>query len=153
MAKRPVRIFLDSNVILPGLISDTGAPRLVLDLLSMELPGLTAVTGRYNIVEIERNIKKKAPKALSVWVEYFPKLRLEIVPFPSPADIARHSGIVADKDTPVLVSALKGNADYLVTGDKKHFDKAKKSGGYLLKIASPAEFLEELAELLKDEKV
>lgn len=153
MAKKPVRIFLDSDVILSGLMSDTGAPRLILDLLSMELPGLAAVTGRYNIVEIERNIRKKAPKALPVWVEYSPKLRIEIVPFPSPMDIAKHTGIVADKDTPVLVSALKGSANFVVTGDKKHFDRAKKSGGYPFKISSPAEFLEDLAAILKDEKV
>jgi predicted nucleic acid-binding protein len=153
MVKKPVRIFLDSNVILSGLISDRGAPRLILDLLSMELPGFVAVTGRYNIVEIERNIRKKAPKALPVYGEYFPKLRMEIVAMPALAEVAKHSGLVADKDTPVLVSALKGKADFLVTGDKKHFGKVKVSGAVPFRIVNPTEFLEILAALLKDETV
>lgn len=151
MAKKPVRIFLDSNVILSGILSDRGAPRLILDLLSMQLPGLVAVTGRYNIIEIERNLRKKAPKALPVYDEYFPKLRIEIVSLPAPSEVARHSGIVADKDTPVLVSAIKGKVDFLVTGDKKHFGKVKVSDVLPFRIVNPAEFLEILAALLKDE--
>ena len=152
MAKKPVRVFLDSNVILSGLLSYTGAPRLILDVLSMELPHLVAVTGRYKIIELERNIRKKVPKVLPVYDEYFPKLRIEIVPLPSPAEVAKHSGIIADKDTPVLVSAIKGKADFLVTGDKKHFDKVKKSGAFPFTIASPSEFLELLAAILREEK-
>ncbi len=151
MAKKPVRVFLDSNVILSGLLSDTGAPRLILDILSMELPGFIAITGRFNIIELERNIRKKVPRALPVYEEYFPKLHIEIVPMPTPAEVTKH-GIVVDKDTPVLVSALKGKADFLVTGDKKHFDKVKKAGTFPFKITSPAEFLEVLAEILEEEQ-
>ena len=153
MGKKPVKVFLDSNVILSGLLSDTGAPRLILDLLSMELPGLAAATGRYNVIEIERNIRRKAPKALPVYQEYFPKLRIEIVPVPSPADVKKHSGIIADKDTPVLVSAINGAADFLVTGDKKYFAKVKRSGTLSMSIVSPSAFLEALASLLKEENV
>ncbi len=152
MGKKPVRVFLDSNVVLSGLLSNTGAPRLILDILSMELPRLAAITGRFNITELERNIRKKAPKALPVYEEYFPKLHIEIVPMPTSAEVTKHSGIVADKDTPVLVSALKGRADFLVTGDKKHFDKVKKTGTFPFKITSPAEFLEVLAEILEEEQ-
>ncbi len=152
MAKKPVRVFLDSNVILSGLLSDTGAPRLILDILSMELPRLVAITGRYNIIELERNIRKKVPRALPVYDEYFPKLRIEIVPLPTPAEVTKHRGIVADKDTPVLVSAIKGKADFLVTGDKKHFEKVKKAGTFPFKITSPTEFLAVLAEFLKEEQ-
>lgn len=152
MAKKTVRIFLDSNVILSGLLSDSGAPRLILDVLSMELPHLVAVTGQFNIIEIERNIRKKAPKVLPIYQEYFPKLRIEIVPMPTPAEVTKHIGIIADKDTPVLVSAIKGKADFLVTGDKKHFDKIKKAGTFPFIITNPSDFLEQLAALLKEEQ-
>jgi predicted nucleic acid-binding protein len=152
MAKKTVRIFLDSNVILSGLLSDTGAPRLILDVLSMELPHLVAITGQFNIIEIERNIRKKAPKVLPIYQEYFPKLRIELVPMPTPAEVTKYSGIIADKDTPVLVSAIKGKADFLVTGDKKHFDKVKKAGTFPFIITNPSDFLEQLAALLKEEQ-
>lgn len=150
MAGKPVRVFLDSNVILSGLLSDRSAPRLILDLLSLELPGLIGLTGRYNVIEIERNIMKKAPRVLPIYNDYMLKLRLKIVPLPSPAEIVKQSGIVADKDIPVLVSALKGKADYLVTGDKRHFESAKKAGFLPFRIVNPAELLEDLALILKN---
>ena len=59
-----MRVFLDSNVILSGLISDKGAPRIILDLLSLKLTSITGLTGEYNIIEIERNLKKKLPSAI-----------------------------------------------------------------------------------------
>lgn len=148
MGRKPVRIFLDSNVVLSGLLSSTGAPRIILDILTLSLPGLIGLTGRYNLIEIERNIKKKAPAVLPVYNEYLPKMHLEIVPLPSVAEVATHSGIIADKDTPVLVSAIKGRVDFLITGDKKHFDRAKIRKAIPCKIRNPSEFLEELAAIL-----
>src|SRR5574341_834475 len=152
MGKRSVRIFFDSNVILSGLLSNAGAPRIILDVLTLELSNIVGLTGRYNIIEIERNIRKKAPRVLPVYNEYLPKLHLQIVPLPTPPEVAKHTGIVADKDTPVLVSAIKGRADFLVTGDKKHFEKVRKSGSQPFRIVSPSEFLEALAEILKAEE-
>jgi len=38
-------------------------------------------------------------------------------------DIKKLSGQIADKDVPVLASAINSNADFLVTGDKKDFEK------------------------------
>jgi predicted nucleic acid-binding protein len=56
MAKKAIKIFLDSNVILSGLLSDKGAPRVILDILCLELPLLKGATGEYNLLEIEKNI-------------------------------------------------------------------------------------------------
>lgn len=142
MAKKEVRIFLDSNVILSGLISETGSPRIILDIITLNLPMLHALTGRYNIIEIERNLKKKMPAAIPVYKEYLPKLNLEIIPMPSATMIKNLSGHTSDKDVPVLASALAGKADFLVTGDKKDFAKLRMKSGYPFKIVSPSEFLE-----------
>ncbi len=150
MASGPVRVFLDSNVILSGLISDAGAPRVILDILSLELPSVTGLTGRYNIIEIERNIRKKAPKILPMYKEYLPKLHLDIVPLPSPSDIAKYSGLIDSKDVPVLVSAINARADFLVTGDKRHFDRPKAISSLSVAIVSPAEFLARLSEILSN---
>jgi predicted nucleic acid-binding protein len=53
-----------------------------------------------------------------------------------------YSGLIADKDIPVLVSAIRGKADFLVTGDKQHFQNLKSSGNYPLRIVTPSEFVE-----------
>lgn len=140
MPKRRFKVFLDSNVIISGLFSDKGSPRVILDLLSLNLPVLSGVTGEYNIIEIERNLLKKMPGVLPVYKKYLKLLNLEIVPLPTSGDIKKLFGHTSDKDIPVLASAIISDADFLVTGDKKDFLKLK--GRYSFKILTPGEFLE-----------
>ncbi len=151
MVKRIVRVFLDSNVILSGLLSDKGAARTILDLLTLELPFLLVSTGRYNLIEIERNLEKKMPGILSVYKRYLPKLNLKIIPLPRPGELREFFGKIANKDVPVLVSAIRSKADFLVTGDKQHFQKLKSPGDYSFKIVTPSEFIDLiLQEVLKE---
>lgn len=148
MAKKGVKVFLDSNVIISGLFSDKGAPRVILDILCLGLPVLTGVTGEYNLIEIERNLTKKMPDVLSIYKKYLPLLNLEVIPLPSSGEINKLSGTTSDKDIPVLTSALRGGVDFLVTGDKKDFIKLK--GKCSFRILSPSEFLDViLPEVLK----
>lgn len=150
MAKK-ARVFLDSNVILSGLISDEGTPRIILDIMCLNLPFLIGITGRYNIIEIERNLAKKLPGLLPICKEYLPKIVLEIIPIPSSEDVRRYYSSISDKDLPVLVSAIKGRADFLVTGDKKDFSRLKIKADYPFKILSPAEFIDiALPKILKE---
>jgi len=151
MAKRIVRVFLDSNVILSGLLSDKGAPRTILDLLTLKLPFLVGSTGRYNLIEIERNLEKKMPEILSVYKRYLPKLNLKIIHLPRQEELREFSGKIANKDVPVLVSAIRSKVDFLVTGDKQHFQKLKSPGDYSFKIVTPSEFIDLiLPEVLKE---
>lgn len=141
MAKKTVKIFLDSNVILSGLLSDRGAPRIILDLLSLRLPFVTGATVQYNLMEIERNITKKLPEIMDIYREYFPKIHLTVIPMPKKKDLNKCRGMIGDKDLPVLVSAMNFGADFLVTGDKKDFAKLVGDNRLPLKIVSPAELL------------
>ena len=148
MAREGVKVFLDSNVIIAGLFSDKGAPRIILDLLCLGLPLLTSATGQFNIIEIDRNLTKKMPEVLPVYRKYLPLLNLQVVPLPSSGEIRKLSGLISGKDVPVLASAIIGNVDFLVTGDKKDFIKLK--GKYPFKVLTPAEFLDVvLPEVLK----
>lgn len=144
MAIKPVRVFVDSNVVLSGLLSEKGAPRILLDLLSLNLPFLTGLTGRYNLIEIERNLSKKFPRIDSLYRRYFPKLNLKIIPLPHPHEIEAFRGQIADKDIPVLLSAIKGKADFLITGDIRHFEKLRGFRKYPLTLATPAEFVDRI---------
>ncbi len=148
MAKKGVKVFLDSNVIISGLFSDKGAPRIILDLVCLGLPMLTCATGAYNIIEIERNLTRKMPDVLPVYREYLPLLNLEVIPLPSSEMIRKMFGLTSDKDIPVLASAISGGVDFLVTGDKKDFIRLK--GKHSFRILSPSEFLDViLPEVLK----
>jgi predicted nucleic acid-binding protein len=60
-------------------------------------------------------------------------------------------GIVAHKDIPVVISAIRGRADFLVTGDKKHFEKLKGLERYRFRIVTPSELIDSiLPEILKE---
>jgi predicted nucleic acid-binding protein len=151
MAKRTVRVFLDSNVILSGLLSDRGAPRIILDVLSLGFPFLTGSTGKYNLIEIERNLKKRLPGLWPVYKRYLPRLNLKVIPVPLPEELREFSGKIADKDIPVLVSAIRAKADFLITGDKQHFGKLKDVQKYQLTIVTPSDFVDSiLPGILKD---
>ena len=150
MGKKVVRVFLDSNVILSGLLSETGAPRILLDLLSLRLPFLVGSTGRYNLIEIERNLKKKMPSLLLLYKDYLPKLNLNVIPLPRSEDVRDFSDQIAEKDIPVLTSAIRSKADFLVTGDKQHFGKMKELDKYPFHVVTPSEFMDSiLPEILK----
>ena len=141
---KEIRIFLDSNVILSGLLSEKGSPRVILDILCLGLPGIRGLTGQYNIIETERNIAKKLPEILPIYNQYLPKLNLVIVPLPSRANIEKFKGSVPEKDVPVLVSAIEGKADFLVTGDKKDFGGIKGDKSLPFKIVGPSELLADI---------
>ena len=150
MRRKVVKVFLDSNVILSGLLSEKGAPRILLDLLSLRLPFLIGSTGRYNLIEIERNLKKKMPGLLFVYKAYLPKVNLKVIPLPRPEEVRDFSGQIAEKDIPVLISAIRSKADFLVTGDKQHFGKIRGLDKYPLQVVTPSEFIESiLPEILK----
>ncbi|MBI5816204.1 MAG: PIN domain-containing protein [Nitrospinae bacterium] len=149
--KEAVRVFLDSNVIISGIISDKGAPRIILDLLSLRLPFLAGFTGEYNLIEIERNIHRKIPAALPVYREYLPRMNLDVVPLPSAEQVKKAKWKMPAKDIPVALSAVNGKADYLVTGDKKDFTTFRAKGIHRFKVASPAQFVDdELPRIIKD---
>jgi predicted nucleic acid-binding protein len=82
------------------------------------------------------------PAAIPLYRNYFPGLGLEIVELPSRETVKSMSGVIAEKDIPVLASAIACNAEYLITGDKKDFAGLKKDRRYNLAIISPSEFIE-----------
>ncbi len=147
MGRKVLRVFLDSNVILSGLLSERGAPRILLDLLSLKLPFLIGSTGRCNLIEIERNLRRKMPGLLTVYKAYLPRLHLKVIPLPRPEDVRDFSG----KDIPVLISAIRSKADFLVTGDKQHFGKTREPDEYPFRVVTPSEFIDSvLSEILKE---
>jgi len=150
MAKRKVKVFLDSNVIISGLISDKAAPRLILDLLCYELPFMQAAIGQYNLEEIARTITRKLPAARPVLHDFMSRLKFEIIPLPEGKKLEKYRGVIVGEDLPVLVSAIEFGADYLVTGDKKHFGELRGRKDIPLKICSPSEFVEILASGIRE---
>jgi predicted nucleic acid-binding protein len=90
------------------------------------------------------------PSLLALYKAYLPKLNLKVIPLPRPEDVKNFSGRIAEKDIPVLISAISTKADFLVTVDKQHFGKMKELDKYPIDVVTPSEFIDSiLPEILK----
>ena len=137
-----LKFFIDSNVILSSLISSEGSPRLLIDIATSNLSFIEFMTGKYNLMKVEKNINKKFAPLLPLYKEYLNKLQFTIIPLPNKEEVAIYNDLIHPKDAPVLASAIKGKANYLVTGDKKDFKTEKLLKANLpVKIVNPAEAL------------
>ena len=72
------------------------------------------------------------------------------VPLPAAIKLKKYRGVAVDEDLPVLVSAIECGADYLVTGDKKHFGGLRGRKDIALKTCSPSVFVETLATGIRE---
>jgi predicted nucleic acid-binding protein len=66
---------------------------------------------------------------------------VELVPEPTPVQIAAARRLVVDKDAWVLAAALAAGANVLVTGDLKHFGALMERDDLPLRVRSPRAFL------------
>lgn len=107
------RVFLDANV----LYSAAYLERSVLARL-WTLDGVELLTSAYAIEEVRRNLAMDRPEALAR-LERFTKA---IMTVDAPQGLKLPDGVQLDpKDQPILLAALHGHADYLLTGDARHF--------------------------------
>ena len=142
-----VKLFLDSSALIAGVISPTGGARALLVLA--EAGAISIVVSGQVIAESERAIAKKAPGA----VDNFRKaVRIsvdQILRDPNLNEVKKHHGIIKHKvDVPIVVAAVNGEVDFLVTLNRKHFiddpGVARKTG---LKNGTPGDALEWLRQI------
>ena len=106
-----MKLFLDANVLFSAANADSAIARF-LHLLREKH---SLVTSAYAYAEAERNIALKRPK----WMEGFRHAMAGVTLVPDMP--LRIDVTLADKDRPILGSAIASGCDYLLTGDKKDF--------------------------------
>jgi predicted nucleic acid-binding protein len=134
-------IFLESSALIAGIISSQGAARALLLLGEDEKIILTV--SEQVIAEVERNVARKAPKALPFAREIILRANIRIVRNPTPASVRSHLDWISHvADVPILVAARDANTDFLVTLNTRHFiqdpEVSRRSG---LRIGTPADAL------------
>lgn len=150
--KRPLRLFLDSNVLTGGILSDWGLDKAVLSLCAARICRM--VLAEYVREEVEDNLLARAaafsPEEANQVIEDYASLiklaRPEIIPLPSVNDVTKSRRLIAHAaDVPVLLSAMQSKPDWLLTHNTKHFTPqvAKRAG---LRIGTPAEFFRFLSQ-------
>jgi predicted nucleic acid-binding protein len=131
-----------------GILSDQGGARALLMLSENEKIDLLAT--EQVIVEIERNIARKAPKLLPFAREMILRAKISILHDPEVACVKEYIGWISHTaDLPILVSAMNAEVGFLVTLNSKHFiddpDVARRSG---LLIGTPGDALKWLCNKL-----
>jgi predicted nucleic acid-binding protein len=136
-----IKIFLDSSALIAGIVSDQGGARALLMLGEAEI--LTLIVSEQVLAEVERNIARKAPKALPLVRKLILLANIQIMRDPPPDEVQRClSWIAHHADAPILAAAVAAHVDYLVTLNTRHFTAdpgvAEQSG---LRIGTPGDSL------------
>jgi putative PIN family toxin of toxin-antitoxin system len=140
-----IKVFIDTNVLIAGVHSVTGASATVLDLCEARV--LQMVVSRQVLVEADRNFAAKFPQLIGRFRQFMHNLAPLMVEDPTPESMEKAAMIVDRKDAPILAAAQKANVDFLITLDKRHFLNPKTRQKVMLKVVSPIEFLQSFEKL------
>ena len=146
---RKIKVFIDTNVLIAGVHSVTGASATILDLCEAQV--LQMVVSRQGLIEADRNFTAKFPQLVGRFREFVHHLSPLMVEDPIPESIEKAGTIVDRKDAPILAAAQNANVDFLITLDKKHFLNPKTRQKAMLKVVSPTEFLQSFEKLFLQE--
>lgn len=137
----PINIFFDSSALIAGIVSSQGAARALLLLAEDKYIAITI--SKQVLVEVERNLARKAPAALPFAREIILAANFKIVRDPTKIEITPYLDWMEHKaDVPILVAAMRIETDFLVTHNTKHFmDNSNLSTQSGLRIGSPGDAL------------
>jgi len=128
------RIFLDANVLYSAAyLERSGLSRL------WSLNDVALISSAYAIEEARRNLAIDRPGALNRLTRFMEALATA----DAPQALKLPKNVRLDpKDQPILLAAIHGKADYLLTGDLKHFNHLyeKRIEGVL--VLRPAQYIE-----------
>ena len=107
------RVFLDANVLYSAAyLERSGLARL------WTLDDVELLTSAYGLEEARRNLAMDRPEA----VTRLERLCAAISTVDAPQALKLPANVqLDDKDQPILLAAIHGRADYLLTGDARHF--------------------------------
>ncbi|MDL5057873.1 putative toxin-antitoxin system toxin component, PIN family [Geitlerinema calcuttense] len=125
---------LDTNVLISGLLNPFGTPGKIIRLIGS--PDLTLCVDAHILAEYEEVMKRPrfqiSPKMIDELMESI-RLASEIHP-PCHLKI----DLPDEEDTPFLAVAIASRAEFLITGNIRHFPKTHRQG---VNVVTPAEFI------------
>jgi predicted nucleic acid-binding protein len=151
--RRQVRLFLDSNVLLAGILSARGLDGAILSLCTSRVCRL--VLAEVVRDEVEENLlfhaarmpAADANRILDAYGRLIKLAKPELVPYPSHSSVRASRHLIRhEADVPVLLSAVASRPDWLLTHNIRHFTNvvARRCS---LRIATPGDFFRQLSDL------
>ena len=147
----PPIVFVDSSALMAASISANGSARDL--LITAALGVISLIISTLVLQETERNLRRKAPRALPAFAILRDLLRSRIVD-PPEALTQEVSEIIDPKDAKIVAAAIHGKATFLVTYDQRHLlsEADRVFERYGVRIVRPdVVFAERLDELPSDE--
>lgn len=152
---RKLRLFLDSNVLLGGIVAQWGLDKALLSLCAAKIARLVLAEAVRD--EVEENLHLHAHRLSHAGavrlIEAYRRLigltEPELILYPTAASAAANRHLIRhEPDVPVLLSAMTAQPDWLLTHNTKHFTEAvaRRTG---LRIATPIRFFRTLASLIR----
>jgi predicted nucleic acid-binding protein len=147
------RVFLDSGVLLEGLLAPWSASRAVLILSRRRV--FKIILAQYVQGEVEDNLlellaanPKLARETIDAYDTLLRLLDPEFIALPTKQEVDRHRHLIRHQaDVPVLVSALKATPNWFLTTNTRHFSK-QVALRTQLKILSPKDFITSIQVLV-----
>jgi putative PIN family toxin of toxin-antitoxin system len=138
-----MRVFVDTSVLFSAIFSPNGYARDLLHLAGEDK--ITLVVSRDVLDETQRNLLKKSPGKIPLFMTLIAVLELEIIEDLNAEEVAAAAEYTTLKAAPIVAAAIKSRVDFLVTFDHKDLldptQVAEKSG---LKIVRPETVIRQL---------
>jgi predicted nucleic acid-binding protein len=139
-------LFFDSSALVAGIASRAGGARALLNFAELGL--VQVLISEQVLVETERVLARKLPAFLPEARQLIRAAQVRIVRDPTGEELAAYEGYISHAaDLPILVAAIRYQASYLVTLNRRHFiedpDVARRTG---LRIGTPGDALQWLRE-------
>jgi hypothetical protein len=150
-----LRLFLDSNVLTSGIVSQWGLDKAVLSLCAAGICRL--ILAEAVRLEVEENIlthatghpEKIGQAILGDYERFIDLAAPDRIPIPEPKLVAANRHLIRHQaDVPILLSAMAARPDWVLTRNVKHFTAAvaKRTG---LRIGAPGDFFRVLTSSLE----
>ncbi|MBI2094454.1 MAG: PIN domain-containing protein [Candidatus Omnitrophica bacterium] len=140
-------VFLDTNVLIAGLASRTGASAAILDLGEAE--EIRIVLIRQVLVEADRVFLAKFPSLIGRYRAFIKNLSPLLADDPPAGEIRKAAKVIHAQDAPILAAAKREKVDYLVTLNTRHFATSSARAFLSTPIVTPAEFLNAFRQFWK----
>lgn len=137
------RVFVDADVLFAGAASPSQHSASLVVLRMAEITLIEALASRQVVIEAERNLQAKMPRALPAFRMLVQRC-LQVVPDPTKDEVEEHAGRAHEKDLPILVAAVRENCPWLVTFNLSDYQP----GHNAITVLRPGGFLQEVRYLL-----
>lgn len=110
-----MRIMIDTNVIVSSVLFPNSLPSILIKSISSKHEIILCT---HILEELTKIFERKFKNKINVLEEFLSELTYELIYTPQNISVEKYPAIRDKNDSPILVSAIIGIVDVIITGDK-----------------------------------